>query len=435
MSKMRCVMTHKTALALAGALMLLPAPAGAQTLISLRDAVMLAVRHDSRVLDAEAKEERARREADVSRAAFGPNLFTGTGAVYTYGFPQTPGGAAPSVFNLAYTQTLFDGPAKGQQRAASQRIEAQRVETARVRDATILQTALAYLELAGVRQALERQRTARRSAEEMIGSMTERLQEGRVLPVTVLEARLASARLAQRITQLEGRASTLETELSVLTGSSFEQGVQVGGGELPSLPDRSAVELVSLARTANPALQAAQFERQAREHNVTGMRQRYWPSIELVGNYAVFSRFNNLDTFFNRFQRHNVNVGIEARVPLFAAATGPSVALARSALVEAEVAIKQQEDRIELDVRSALQAARQASADLTVEELQLAIAQENVRVANVRVDEGRADRLDLQRAIVEEGRTWDEFYQADFERQRAQLQLRQLTGELSRLFP
>jgi hypothetical protein len=111
------------------------------------------------------------------------------------------------------------------------------------------------------------------------------------------------------------------------------------------------------------------------------------------------------------------------------------VAVARTELVEADVAIKQRQDQIELDVRRALQAARQAGADLTVEELQLAVAQENARVATVRVDEGRADRLELQRALVEEGRTWDEFYQADFERQRAQLQLRQITGELSRLFP
>jgi outer membrane protein TolC len=209
----------------------------------------------------------------------------------------------------------------------------------------------------------------------------------------------------------------------------------VGAGDLPSLPERSGAELVSVAMTADPTLQAVRFERQAREHNLAGVRQRYWPSVELIGNYAVFSRFNNLDTFFNRFQRHNVNVGIQARVPLFAAATGPSVALARTELVEADVAVKQQQDRIELDVRRALQAARQSAADLTVQELQLAVAQENVRVATVRVDEGRADRLDLQRALVEEGRTWDEFYQADFDRQRAQLQLRQLTGELSRLFP
>src|SRR5437667_215694 len=54
MSEMRRVMTSRTALVLAGALMLLPVRAGAQTLISLRDAVMLAVRHDSRGLDAGA---------------------------------------------------------------------------------------------------------------------------------------------------------------------------------------------------------------------------------------------------------------------------------------------------------------------------------------------------------------------------------------------
>ena len=42
--------------------------------------------------------------------------------------------------------------------------------------------------------------------------MTERLQEGRVLPVNVLEARLSSARLTQRITQLEGREATLEVK-------------------------------------------------------------------------------------------------------------------------------------------------------------------------------------------------------------------------------
>src|SRR5204862_5517051 len=137
---------------------------------------------------------------------------------------------------------------KGQQRAASQRIEVQRLETARVRDATILEAALAYLELAAVRQALERQRTARRSAEDMIGSMTERLQEGRVLPVNVLEARLSSARLVQRITQLEGREATLENQLSGGTGASFRPGRPGGGGGLPALPDRSVPERVPLAR-------------------------------------------------------------------------------------------------------------------------------------------------------------------------------------------
>jgi outer membrane protein TolC len=416
-------------------LLLLPATAGAQTPLSLGDAVAMAVRTDSRVRDAEAKEESARQQAALSRAKFGPNLFTGTGAMYTYGFPQTPGGAPPSVFNLAFTQTLFDGPSKGQARAASRRIEVQRLEAARVRNGTMVEAALAYLELAGVRQALDRQRAARDSAGGVVDALNDQLREGRVLPVDVLQSRLVAARLAQRITQLEGRDATLENQLRVLTGAAPGQRLTVGAAALPSLPDRPPAELVAAAMTANVALQSARAERQAREEDLAGMRQGYWPSVDLVGNYAVFSRFNNLDTFFNRFQRHNVNVGIEARVPLFAAATGPSVAVARSAVVEADAAIRQQQEQVELDVLSALQANREAAAARTVEELQLAVAQENVRLASARVGEGRGNRIDVLRAQIDEGRAWDEFYQAAFGQERGELQLRQLTGELNRLFP
>ena len=93
----------------------------------------MATEHDARVIEAEAKEGRVGREADVTHARFGPSVFTGTGAVYTYGFPQTPGGAPPSLFNVAFTQTLYDGPGKGRERAADLRIQAQKLTTAQVR--------------------------------------------------------------------------------------------------------------------------------------------------------------------------------------------------------------------------------------------------------------------------------------------------------------
>ena len=211
--------------------------------------------------------------------------------------------------------------------------------------------------------------------------------------------------------------------------------LQVAAEDLPSLPDRSVAELVALAVANRPELQAARVERLAREQNLAGARRGYWPAVELVGNYAMFSRFNNLDQFYNRFQRHNFNVGVEARVPIFSAETGASVALAQSDVRAADVAIKQQQDRIELDVRRASQSSRVAAAARTVQEIQLAITEETIRVVSARVEEGRAERLDLDRALVDEAMAWDGFYQSEFERQRGQLQLRQITGELSRLFP
>src|SRR5262249_11234229 len=110
---MRCAMSEKpivvvvvTSLVCA----LLPGAARAQTILTLRQAVSLALRSDARIGEAEIKELSAVREAELTGSRLGPNLFTGAGAVYTYGFPMTPAGAPPSLFNLGFTQTLVDLP-------------------------------------------------------------------------------------------------------------------------------------------------------------------------------------------------------------------------------------------------------------------------------------------------------------------------------------
>src|SRR5262249_48897373 len=169
--------------------LLIPSAGWAQGYLTLRQAVSMATEHDSRIVEADAKQLSAVREAAVSHARFGPNLFTGAGGVYTNGYPQTPGGGPASVLNLAYPQPPFDGPARGHKRAADQRVEVQRLAMAQVRNQVIVETASAYLELASVRHTLERQRTVRESAQRIIDVTVARLKEARVLPVEVLQAR------------------------------------------------------------------------------------------------------------------------------------------------------------------------------------------------------------------------------------------------------
>jgi outer membrane protein TolC len=413
----------------------MPGRAQAQDALTLRRTVELALRNDTRVIEAAAKQEASAREADLSGARFGPNFFTGTGALYTYGFPQTPGGALPSIFNLAFTQTVFDAPARGRQRAARQRVEVQELAAKRIRDTVIFEAASAYLELAAVRESLERVRHAADSAQAVVNLDIERMKEGRLLPLDVLQARLIAARVAESIVGLENRGSALEDRLRVLTGLRDGTPVHVALEDLPSLPDRSAPELSAVAAAASPELKAAQLEVRARDETLAGERGGYWPSVDLVGNYAVFSRFNNVDVFFNRFQRHNLNVGVEARVPIFSAQTGPAVALARSQVIEAQAAVNRQRGDIEVQVRRAAERLREAGARRDVAEIELAVAQETARLAEARMAEGRADRIDRERALVDEGRAWDGYFQAEWARKRAQLELRRMTGELGRLFP
>jgi hypothetical protein len=85
--------------------------------LTLKQAITLALQNSSELALAKARYAVAAQQEAQARAAFRPNLFTGSGAAYTYGFPMAPGGSAPSLFNLSYVQTVFNPPLRGQAKA------------------------------------------------------------------------------------------------------------------------------------------------------------------------------------------------------------------------------------------------------------------------------------------------------------------------------
>src|SRR5437667_3410 len=103
-------------------------PAQDAVSINLRQAVEMALRNSREVGLAQARYNVAQNTVDVNRSAFRPNLFTGSGAAYTHGFPQTPSGAAPSIVNASYLQTVFNPLLASQVRSADERREAQQLE-------------------------------------------------------------------------------------------------------------------------------------------------------------------------------------------------------------------------------------------------------------------------------------------------------------------
>src|SRR5438552_14521980 len=121
--------------------------------LNLKQAVDMALRNSRDVALAQARYNVAQNTVEVNRSAFRPNLFTGSGAAYTYGFPQTPGGAAPSIINASYVQTVFNPLLASQVRSADERREAQRLELEKTRNSVMLQTRSSYLEQAKVRDS------------------------------------------------------------------------------------------------------------------------------------------------------------------------------------------------------------------------------------------------------------------------------------------
>ena len=403
--------------------------------LTLKRAITLAVEHSSDMALANARYAVAKQQGAQARAPFRPSLFTGSGAAYTNGFPMTPGGAAPAVFNLSYVQTLFNPPLRGQARQAEQRAEVERLGLEQTRDAVILRTALVFLDLVQVRHALDVQRRARDSVRRIQDITGDRVAEGRELPIETVRAELSGARAEQAIVRLEGREETLVTELGGLIGLRNHQAIQVVPETLGLQPDQPTVDLVELALANNSELQQADLDRRARKARLEGERGGYWPTVDLVAEYAILSKINNYDEFFNKFQRHNVNAGIQARWSIFSATTTSAVRLAQSELQLADVELRRKREEIENSVRRASQRARELKAARGVAGLELRLAQENLRILQERFQTDRTNLRDVEGARLEEGDKWIAFLRADYESQQAQLELLKTTGQLGRLFP
>ncbi|MGH9776434.1 MAG: TolC family protein [Candidatus Acidiferrales bacterium] len=402
--------------------------------LSLSRAVTLALKNSRDLTLARIQYNTSLRQAGVDRAEFLPNLFTGSGAAYSSGFPQTPDGGPPSVFSLSYTQALFNPPLRGQLRAAEDRSHNQLLEVDRTRDAVILRTAAAYLELAKVRHSLELLRTERESAAKILGVTRERISSGLELPIEETRNELEQAKIERRIIQLESRDQILTDQLRDLCGFPADQAIEVSPEDLPADAAAPSGDLVEMAVASSPLVKEAENERSAREHIWKGERGAYWPTIGLIGQYSVFSRVNNYQEFYKTFQRNNVNVGAEIRIPLFASKTHVDIAEAKSELEFANLSVGKVRHDVRVDAQLMIRALREADASREVARLDLKLAQENLALVQSRFDQGRSTLRELELARLDESEKWVAFLDADFARQQAQLELLRSTGQLAQVF-
>ncbi len=419
-----------TALALAGVMAFFSVGLFAQEQaekLTLRQAVALAVQNSRELALARIRQAVAERSAGVTHAEFRPNLFTGSGAAYTNGFPL----GAPTVFNLSYVQTLLNSPLRGELRAAQGEAESRRAAVEQTRDSVMLRAALAYLELAKVRHSLQLLRNERVSAQRIFDVTRERASEGLELPVQVTRDRLTAARIEQRIVESEGREEDLEGELRSLLGLPASRRVEVAAEELPLEGEKPFGDLLNLALANNLEIKQAEIESRAREQRLKGERGGYLPTLDLIGEYGIFSKFNNYKTFYSSFERHNVTVGIRARIPIFSARTPAAVSLARTELNAADLEFRNKRSEVERQVRRLVQNTRERESAREVARLEMQLAQEDLRVLQAKFEEGHANLREVETARLAEHNKWMQFLDADYARQQAHLELLRATGQLA----
>jgi len=401
--------------------------------LTLKSAVELAVRNSRDLTLAKLHAELADKTAWVDRAAFLPNLSTGTGYVYSSGFPLAPGGGVPQIFGVAYSQTVYNPLASGQYHADKERSLALNASLDSVRDAVMARTAATYLDLTKVRHLLELLRKQRQSEQTIVNLVRDRVVAGYDLPIEQTKAELSLARIEQRIAHEEGRDDALAGELRDLLGLQLDQPLDLVVEDLPPTAEESINELVAKAMASNGELKQSEAERVAKIDILKGTRGNRWPTVALIGNYSVLSNTNNFSQYFNKFTRNNLNLGIEASVPIFNPHTSAAMSQAQADVSVAEVELRAKRSQVELQVRSQVFMVHERELDRDVARLDLKVADQNLALVQAQNDQGRATLRELEQAHLEENEKWLALLEADFQRQQAQLILLQSTGQVSRI--
>src|SRR5579871_4002877 len=171
--------------------------------LTLKEAVTLALQNSRDLAIARVQYSIASDQVAVTRGDFRPNLYTGSGAAYTSGYPSVPGGGLPSIFNLSYVQSILNLPLKGQVKAAEDRAGSQKLEMDTVRDNVILHTAATYLDLAKVRHSLDLRQADKASAQRIVDVTHERVNANQELPMEETRSELTAAHVNQDIILLE----------------------------------------------------------------------------------------------------------------------------------------------------------------------------------------------------------------------------------------
>ena len=423
-------MTFRTRALLVTAIFFLAAAAAAETL-DFRRAVQLALTHSSTMAMAAAEQQRARQGYLEARDLYIPQLVVGSGIAKTVGFPMSIEGAAPSIFNLNMQSFLLNAAQRQFVRAAKTEWQATSISSEDRRNQVILDAAMTYIQLDTVlsQQKIIADQSQASSRQEDV--VRQRVQAGLDQAIDLTKARLDSARVRQRIAEIDGAAGQLRQHLSDLTGIPA-QGLETNSESIPALPAATNEDPVNKALASSPTVRMADAAVLAKQQRAQGEHKQSYPAVDLVGQYGLFARFNNFDQYFLKFSRNNATFGVAIRFPFL---NFSQRARAQGADAEALRAKKEAEgvrSQVSSQTLKLQGAVRQLDAAREVARLEYELARSETEAAHVRVEAGTANVKEEENTRIQEIGRYQALLDASYELQKAQLQLLQATGDLAK---
>jgi len=399
--------------------------------MTLSQAVALALKQNPEIELARLDEENARHAVRLARDPFLPHVTAGSGLAYTNGFPMSIEGSAPAIVQARASQYLFNRPQSYSIAQAKETARGAGFDVGSKRDEIAYRTAALYLDAERAARIGELARKEAESLQKVLETVQAQVTEGRALPLAEKQAAFSVARARQIAEQLEIEQAGAETSLAVAVGLSAADRVHPVAEEraAPALPasEESAIEA---AIESSNDIRKLQSQIAAKGLEIRGEKAARLPRADLVAQYGLFSKFNNYDQYFAKFQRNNGEIGVSFQVPLFTPGVSSQLAQSATEVSHLRLELANARNRISADLQQSFRDVKKAQTSAEVARLDLEVTREQLNVNLALMQEGRLTLRQVEESRIAESDKWIAFYDAQYALEKARWAVLRLTGQL-----
>ena len=418
---------------LVGLLVIVPTSVVAQEALSLDKAVELALAQSSQMAISQADEARAYQTYLEAHDSYIPKIAVGSDVGYAYGFPLSLEGSAPTLFNVAAQSSVWNPSLREFTKAARVEWSASKTQTRDQRSRVIADTALSYIDLNRWESRLPILRAELDVAQNMEYAVAERVKEGVDKGIERTKAELVEAQVQVHLAEAEGAVDILRTRLAQLTGLT-KSNIRTVRDSIPVLKqNKDQSDLVTRAVQSNPAVESAEQSAMAKQLRAKGEHRALYPSADFSTQYGVINTsLTNYEQFFvpHTFQTQNVTFGLVLRFPFFDRSQRARAAAADAEALRTRKEAEQIKNKAALDAVQLLHNVDQLLAARHVADLRYKLAENELDAVHERMEAQVGTQRDLQNAAIDAAERTLERINADFELQRAEIELLRMRSEL-----
>ncbi len=400
--------------------------------LTLRQALDLALQQNPDMVIARLDQQRARDQVLINKDPFSPKVYAGSGLAWTYGYPSSIDGSAPSVVQARTTMDLFNRPQSYLVAQAKEALRGAGISLDQRQAEIVYRVASLFVDAENAARGLDAARQEQANLARAKQLTQTQVDEGQVLAHESSKASFAEREAAHRVEMFNRDLSVAERSLGMVLGLAPGDQAHAADAPLPALdPPVSEDEAIAAVLDNSPEIKRLESDLQAKTLEIKSYRAYRLPKADLVAQYSLLAQFNNYKEFFSHFQANNFELGASFSIPVRAGRSAKaymSQAEADAAKIRAEIARARR--RIRDDIENAFDDLRVADDGRKLALEGLGLARDSTTLDLARLSEGEILPVQVEQDRAAEQEKWRAYYDAQAAAQHARLNVLRLTGTL-----